>query len=95
MITAVCEHCGQGLYQNQNTLIWYHTKTSKRECMLEAKPIKTEMASLDKAKEDNREPKQLKNDGELWGADPACDHHVICAPGGGVKCTKCGGWFCY
>jgi hypothetical protein len=31
----------------------------------------------------------------LWEADPNCDHHVVCAPGGGVKCTKCTGWFCY
>lgn len=31
----------------------------------------------------------------LWAADPDCDHDVQCAPGGGVKCTKCPGWFCY
>lgn len=34
-------------------------------------------------------------EGELWGADPNCNHDVQCAPGGGVKCTKCPGWFCY
>lgn len=33
--------------------------------------------------------------GELWEADPKCDHVVIDAPGGGIKCTKCMGWFCY
>jgi hypothetical protein len=32
---------------------------------------------------------------ELWDADPNCKHNVIDAPGGGVKCTKCDGWFCY
>lgn len=32
---------------------------------------------------------------ELWNADPNCEHNVVCAPGGGVKCTKCLGWFCY
>jgi hypothetical protein len=32
---------------------------------------------------------------ELWNADPNCKHDVRCAPGGGVKCTKCPGWFCY
>ena len=31
---------------------------------------------------------------ELWDADPNCDHEVVDAPGGGVKCTKCPGWFC-
>jgi predicted RNase H-like HicB family nuclease len=32
---------------------------------------------------------------ELFDADPDCDHQVKDAPGGGVKCTKCNGWFCY
>lgn len=32
---------------------------------------------------------------ELWGADLNCDHDIQPAPGGGVKCTKCPGWFCY
>lgn len=34
-------------------------------------------------------------DEDLFDADPNCKHKVICAPGGGVKCTKCSGWFCY
>ena len=33
-------------------------------------------------------------DSELWDADPDCKHEVISAPGGGVKCTKCKGWYC-
>ena len=32
---------------------------------------------------------------DLFNADPKCDHDVIQATGGGVKCTKCRGWFCY
>jgi hypothetical protein len=32
---------------------------------------------------------------ELLDADPNCKHNVVNAPGGGVKCTKCHGWFCY
>ena len=31
----------------------------------------------------------------LWDADPDCDHEVVDAPGGGVVCLKCGGWFCW
>lgn len=31
---------------------------------------------------------------ELWDADPKCQHHIVEAPGGGVKCTKCRGWCC-
>lgn len=34
-------------------------------------------------------------DDNLYNADPDCDHDVQCAPGGGVKCTKCPGWFCF
>ena len=29
---------------------------------------------------------------ELWDSDPKCVHHIVCASGGGVKCTKCKGW---
>lgn len=32
---------------------------------------------------------------ELWNADPNCQHETYCAPGGGIKCRKCPGWFCY
>ena len=32
---------------------------------------------------------------DLHDADPACEHDVGAAPGGGVKCRKCRGWFCY
>lgn len=32
---------------------------------------------------------------ELWNADPNCKHRIECASGGGVRCVKCGGWFCY
>jgi hypothetical protein len=32
---------------------------------------------------------------DLWDADPECDHDVDDAPGGGVACKRCGGWFCY
>jgi len=31
----------------------------------------------------------------LWGADEDCEHDIVIASGGGVKCTKCGGWLCY
>lgn len=32
---------------------------------------------------------------ELYDADPECRHNIKCASGGGIKCTKCGGWFCF
>ena len=33
--------------------------------------------------------------GDLHDADPNCKHFIVHANGGGVKCTKCRGWFCY
>lgn len=32
---------------------------------------------------------------ELFDADPKCEHEIVDAPSGGVKCTKCTGWFCF
>jgi hypothetical protein len=32
---------------------------------------------------------------DLLNADPNCKHVVVDALGGGVKCTKCTGWFCF
>ena len=31
----------------------------------------------------------------LYNADPNCNHNIVPQLSGGVKCTKCGGWFCY
>ena len=38
---------------------------------------------------------KLGPDDELWDADENCDHEIMYPPGGGMKCHKCGGWFCY
>jgi len=43
---------------------------------------------------DGNQP-SMDYDGKLWDADPKCIHEIINAQGGGVKCTKCSGWFCY
>lgn len=32
---------------------------------------------------------------ELYNADENCEHDIQPAIGGGVKCTKCSGWFCF
>lgn len=34
-------------------------------------------------------------DDDLYAATPGCEHEVVRASGGGVKCRKCPGWFCY
>lgn len=31
----------------------------------------------------------------LYHADPNCHHDIRPQLAGGVKCVKCGGWFCY
>lgn len=33
--------------------------------------------------------------GFLYGAEEDCYHEVVAADGGGVRCRKCPGWFCY
>ena len=32
---------------------------------------------------------------ELFSADPDCLHWVKDAPGGGIRCVRCRGWFCF
>ena len=36
-----------------------------------------------------------KSNEKLWDADPNCKHNIESAIGGGIRCTKCTGWFCY
>lgn len=31
---------------------------------------------------------------ELWDADADCEHEIVDASGGGIRCTKCHGWMC-
>lgn len=45
-------------------------------------------------------PKELCRDAQedstgLFDANPDCDGEVVSQIGGGVKCNKCHGWFCY
>ena len=32
---------------------------------------------------------------ELWDADESCEHDYAPLGWSGVKCTKCGGWYCF
>jgi hypothetical protein len=32
---------------------------------------------------------------DLFNAAPKCNGLIIAAVGGGIKCTKCRGWFCF
>ena len=45
--------------------------------------------------DDKREDVVDEGEEELWDANPNCKHKIINASGGGVKCIKCGGWFCF
>ena len=48
-----------------------------------------------KAKRSKSQPKkEVWTNEELWDADPKCKHKVVTL-WSGVKCTKCGGWYCY
>jgi len=43
------------------------------------------------------EPKQEKFwwEDTLYDADENCEHDTKPVSGGGVKCMKCNGWFCF
>lgn len=43
---------------------------------------------------ESQQPNPEIGDQELWDADPNCEHNIVAAPGGGVRCTKCAGWYC-
>lgn len=43
---------------------------------------------------DDKEEKLWWED-TLYDADEDCEHDIQPATGGGVKCTKCKGWFCF
>lgn len=36
-----------------------------------------------------------KEIGELYDADPTCWHELDPDCSSGIKCIKCGGWFCF
>lgn len=35
------------------------------------------------------------DDTELHNANPDCKHEIRAADGGGIRCIKCPGWFCF
>ncbi|MGF2715825.1 hypothetical protein ACQUY5_26900 [Bacillus cereus] len=49
--------------------------------------------SLKKEMEEEANPDTFEF--ELYNADEDCEHDIQPASGGGVKCLKCNGWFCY
>lgn len=49
---------------------------------------------IDDDEEDDFDYESLRNT-NLYNADPNCKHNIAPQLSGGVKCTKCGGWFCY
>ena len=40
--------------------------------------------------DDHYNIKYSTNEEELWEVDPNCNHNIVSASGGGVRCTKCG-----
>lgn len=31
----------------------------------------------------------------LYGGKPGCNHRIVACLSGGVRCTRCNGWFCF
>lgn len=40
-------------------------------------------------------PRDPLDDTELHDANPNCKHELLIAEGGGIRCIKCPGWFCF
>lgn len=34
-------------------------------------------------------------DSVLWVGNPDCDHEIVDASGGGIRCLKCAAWYCF
>lgn len=58
----------------------------KTRCLKYGLYVPNTLEKSDKCKKDS-------NSQELWDADPNCDHDIEVL-WIGVKCKKCGGWFC-
>ena len=41
-----------------------------------------------------KEADEKNYDGDLWDADPDCLHILDPSCYSGIKCLKCGGWYC-
>lgn len=42
----------------------------------------------------DKKPQHVYYDGQLFDADPTCNHDIR-PLWSGVRCSKCKGWFCY
>ena len=78
--------------------IWYkYQKAQDRIVALEMEVIvalEKEVAALKERLYPKPQTRTCSTE-ELNNADPDCKHEVVDAPGGGIKCTKCQGWFCF
>lgn len=57
-------------------------------CMFSGRAVSINIGAADEEAEE-------KPTRELYDADPHCKHEVKDAIGGGIKCAKCPGWFCF
>jgi hypothetical protein len=42
-----------------------------------------------------RDPAEICHSAGLYDSTPGCTGRVVPSSGGGVKCIKCKGWFCF
>jgi hypothetical protein len=57
-------------------------------------PLSADVAARLAWMEQQRSGKSADTPPTLWDADPHCDHEVVAAPGGGIMCSQCPGWYC-
>ena len=90
MSKVICIPCLNLHYHEHGYTIIRHSHAKCSHCdVLGGEALKVVITS------GKKEEEVIDFNGSLFDADPKCNHEVICAPGGGVKCRKCRGWFCY
>jgi len=75
----------------QVSFVYADDTETLQQCRENAKKLKD--AFFPEPKEEKFD--KLGPDDVLWEADDNCDHEIVYPPGGGMKCRKCRGWFCY
>lgn len=81
------------------TTLGYYSDEARGECTDAYRDLVTRAEKAEARLRELEAPKEDEDgkpyNGHLYSTDPDCKHKVVHATGGGVRCTKCSGWFCY
>lgn len=90
LIHAILDAFAMGELLDQKRRREYSEQRKRAQQQRKPKPAPRFIDQKSRAAGEREEREQ-----ELWDADANCAHVVKSAPGGGIRCIKCRGWFCY